>query len=72
MDNCDFTNVNFNIIKLKSPGSPYPANSHSFKGANFTGAINFEFATKAEMLAYFGIDNFSAETIWIDGTSILS
>lgn len=71
-DNCDFRNVDFNFMKLKAPGAPYPENSHSFKGAKFTDAFNFEFATKAEMLAYFGIANFSAETIWIDGTSILS
>ncbi len=71
-DMCDFSNMNFSYVELKLYGPPVLPNSRSFKGATFAGAVNFGFASKAEFIAYFGVDSVNENTIWIDGTSILS
>ena len=49
-------------------------NQTNFKGANLTGATNLpaDMDTKAEFIAKVGAANVAANTIWIDGTSILS
>ena len=39
---------------------------------NFTGVTNFPFADKASFIAYYGAASVSADTKWIDGSSILS
>lgn len=64
-DGCDCSNSSWN-------GTVFNPNSVSFKGTNFTGAIFLEPVTKAAFILNVGIQNFSAETLWIDGTSILA
>ena len=49
-------------------------NQTNFKGANLTGATNLpaDMDTKAEFIAKVGAGNVNANTVWVNGTSILA
>lgn len=62
----DLRNANLTNIQIN--------NRSNFKGANLIGAVNLpdSINTKEKFIAAVGAGNVNAETIWIDGTSILS
>ncbi len=70
-DHCNFSGLDFDKFKIRLQGPAVPLGTYSFKGANFTGALNFPFAAKINFLEYFSNDSVDAATKWIDGTSIL-
>ena len=64
--NANLQNANLSNIQVN--------NSTRFQGANLTGATNLpaDMDTKSLFIAKVGANNVNAQTIWIDGTSILS
>jgi len=66
LGNANLVNANLENIQVNT--------SSIFRSSNLTGATNLpeNLNTKAKFIAAVGVDNVNAETIWIDGTSILA
>jgi len=72
-DNCNFDFCIFDQIDFQANIALVDLVNNSFKGSNFTGCVfPSNYNTKSTFIETFGIGNVSAETLWIDGTSILA